>query len=50
MNYKEVKIENQAFNFAQTEEVGERKFVAFNNSTAQEIYFVENVDAQNLKK
>jgi hypothetical protein len=50
MDYKELNIQNQTFNSSQSQGAVERKFVAFDKSTAYEISFVEEVGAQSLKK
>ncbi len=49
MNYNELNLENQTFNFSQTEEMGERKFVVFDESDAYEISYIGDVNPQNLK-
>jgi hypothetical protein len=49
MNYKYLNFQNQTFNFSQSEETGERKFVVFDNSSAYELTYIEEVEPQNLK-
>ncbi|MGM0580623.1 MAG: type IX secretion system sortase PorU [Bacteroidota bacterium] len=49
LNYKEIEIQNQAYNFTQEEEFIERKFVVFEESNAHELSFIEEIDAQSVK-
>lgn len=49
MNYKEVDLENQTFNFTQSQELNEKKFVVFDASNAYELSYIGDVKPQNLK-
>jgi hypothetical protein len=49
IDYKEIAPQNQRFNFSQNAENLERKFVVFEESTAHELSFINEIPAQNLK-
>ncbi|WP_296620597.1 type IX secretion system sortase PorU [Marivirga sp.] len=48
-SYKEISIQDQRYNFTQSEDFGERKFVVFEESTAHEVFFIKEVQTQNVK-
>jgi hypothetical protein len=50
MNYKELNISDQRYDFSQSEELGERKFVVFEESTAHEVSFIKEVRSQSVKR
>ncbi|HET8859888.1 type IX secretion system sortase PorU [Marivirga sp.] len=49
LNYKEISIKNQQFNFSQSEDLKERKFVVFDAFNAHDVAFIEEIESQNLK-
>ncbi|WP_375580348.1 type IX secretion system sortase PorU [Marivirga tractuosa] len=49
MNYKTLNFQHQTFNFSQSEDEGERKFVVFDESTAYDLSYIGEVGSQNLK-
>jgi len=49
MDYRNLEIQNQQFNFLQSENSGERKFVVFNESSAHSPMAMGEINPQNLK-
>jgi len=49
VNYKALTFENQSFNFSQSQELGERKFVVFEQSTAYRPTFIQEISPQSIK-
>jgi hypothetical protein len=49
MNYKDLAFQDQKFVFSQTDELEERKFVVFDNSTAYDLNFIKKLSSQNIK-
>ncbi|SMG25004.1 Por secretion system C-terminal sorting domain-containing protein [Marivirga sericea] len=50
LDYKEVILQDQTYNFSQLEDLGERKFVVFEASTAHEVFFMNEVQPQVVKR